>query len=116
MTVLLIRRFTFLAVVLGTVGGGLTAARPAPVVTTGQLVERMTGAIENLRYLRCSAKIQERLGREVKPSNSLMKLSFKPFRVYLKDNKNVEAMQTLMCLNCCQKKNLKQSKKQQKNW
>lgn len=92
MTVSLIRRFTFLAVVLVALGGGLTVARPAPVITTGQLVERMTNAIENLRYLRCSAKAQERIGRDVKPSSSVMKLSFKPFRVYLKDNKNVEVL------------------------
>lgn len=92
MTVLLIRRFIFLAILLVALGGVLTAARPAPAVTTGQLVERMTSAIENLRYVRCSAKVQERLGREVKPSSSLMKLSFKPFRVYLKDNKNVEVL------------------------
>lgn len=92
MTVLLIRRFVFLAVVSLALGSVLTAAQPAPVITTGQLVERMTGAVENLRYLRCSAKAQERLGRGVKPSSSVMKLSFRPFRVYLKDNKSVEVL------------------------
>lgn len=92
MTVLLIRRFIFLAVVSVALGSLLTAARPAPGITTGQLVERMTSAIENLRYLRCAAKAQERLGREIKPSSSLMKLSFNPFRVYLKDSKNVEVL------------------------
>ncbi|TPG61730.1 DUF1571 domain-containing protein [Hymenobacter nivis] len=92
MTALLIRHFIFLAVIGVALGGVLTAARPAPAITTGQLVERMTSAIENLRYLRCSAKAQERLGREVKPSSSTMKLGFNPFRVYLKDNKNVEVL------------------------
>lgn len=92
MSVLLTRRFIFLAVLSIVLGGALTAARPAPAITTGQLVERMSSAIENLRFLRCTAKAQERLGREVKPSSSVMKLSFKPFRVYLKDNKNVEVL------------------------
>jgi len=78
----------FLALVLRTAAG----PAPAPAITTEQLVARMSSAIDNLRYLRCSAKAQERIGREIKPSNSLMKLAFNPLRVYLKDNKNVEVL------------------------
>ena len=90
------RRFGFSATVLLALGLLLTAARPAPApaaaITTEQLVARLSSAIDNLRYLRCSAKAQERIGREIKPSSSLMKLTFKPLRVYLKDNKNVEVL------------------------
>ncbi|MFD1469180.1 DUF1571 domain-containing protein [Hymenobacter caeli] len=72
----------------------LAAGRPAaaPAITTEQLVARLSTAIEGLRYLRCSARAQERIGNAVKPSSSNMKLSFSPFRVYLKDNKNVEVL------------------------
>ena len=72
----------------------MAAGRPAtvPGITTEQLVARMSSAIEELRYLRCSAKVQERIGREVKASSSGMKLSFSPLRVYLKDSKNVEVL------------------------
>ncbi len=90
------RRFSFLVTASIALELLLTAARPAaapaPAVTTEQLVAHMSSAIDNLRYLRCSAKAQERIGREVKPSTSLMKLTFKPLRVYLKDNKNVEVL------------------------
>ncbi len=94
MVFLFARRFGFFAASFLVLSSLLMAARPAegPAITTEQLIARMSSAIDNLRYLRCSVKAQERIGREVKPSSSLMKLTFNPLRVYIKDNKNVEVL------------------------
>lgn len=88
------RRFGFFAFIVLVSGWLLTAGRPAgaPAISTEQLVVYMSSAIDNLRYLRCSVKAQERIGHEIKTSSSAMKLTFKPLQVYLKDNKNVEVL------------------------
>ncbi len=95
MIVSLAHRCGFSVAVFSALGLLLTAARPAapaPAITTEQLVARMSSAIENLRYLRCSVKAQERIGHEIKSSSSVMKLIFNPLRIYLKDNRNVEVL------------------------
>ena len=73
---------------------GLLGATPPPTgsITTEQLTSRMTKAIEGLTYLRCNVKAQERLGTQIRTANSAMKISFNPFRVYIKNPDGVELL------------------------
>jgi hypothetical protein len=64
----------------------------APSITTEQLTSRMSAAIEGLRSLRCTVKAQERIAGKIVPARSLMKMTFKPFRVYVKNQKGVEVL------------------------
>ncbi|MDO7876089.1 DUF1571 domain-containing protein [Hymenobacter sp. ASUV-10] len=64
----------------------------APSITTEQLTSRMSTAIEGLRSLRCTVKAQERIAGKIVPARSLMKMTFKPFRVYVKNQKGVEVL------------------------
>jgi hypothetical protein len=64
----------------------------APSITTEQLTTRMSAAIEGLRTLRCTVKAQERIAGKIVPARSLMKMTFKPFRVYVKNQKGVEVL------------------------
>ena len=68
------------------------AGRSRPAVTTELLISRLSAAIENLRYLRCSVRAQERVGGKVNHASSKMKLTFKPLRVYIKNQKNIEVL------------------------
>ncbi len=73
---------------------GLVGATPPPAgsITTEQLIDRLTKAIENLTYLRCNVRAQERLGTQVRTANSAMKISFNPFRAYIKNPNGVELL------------------------
>lgn len=78
-------------------GLALLAARPAaapaaPSITTEQLTSRLSSAIENLRYLRCTVKAQERIGSSYNTARSDMKLTFSPLRIYIKNQKGVEVL------------------------
>ena len=64
----------------------------APSITTEQLTSRMSAAIEGLRALRCTVKAQERIAGKIVPARSIMKMTFKPFRVYVKNQKGVEVL------------------------
>ncbi len=81
----------FLAVAAGT-AGLLAAVSPAAPITTEQLTSRLNAAINGLQYLRCSVRAQERLGTELKVARSQMKLSFKPLRIYIKNDRGVEVL------------------------
>ena len=84
-----------LAWLLAPLGGlALLAARPAaaPGISTEQLTSRLSSAIENLRYLRCTVRAQERIGGSYNTARSDMKLSFKPLRIYIKNQKGVEVL------------------------
>ena len=72
----------------------LAAAAPAQpsTLTTEQLTTRMSAAIENLKYLRCTVKAQERIGNNINPARSIMKLTYKPLRIYIKNQKGVEVL------------------------
>ena len=72
----------------------LAAAAPAqpPTLTTEQLTSRMSAAIENLKYLRCTVKAQERIGNNINQARSIMKLTYKPLRIYIKNQKGVEVL------------------------
>jgi len=91
-------RCRFLLFVVG-LGGplGLLAARLGPVappapVTTEQLTARLSAAIESLRTLRCTVRAQERIGGKYHQARSLMKLTYRPLRIYIKNQKNVEVL------------------------
>jgi hypothetical protein len=66
-------------------------AATAPI-TTQQLISQLTAAIENLKSLRCQAEAQERIGTKYVPDHTVMKLAFKPLRVYIKNGKGVEVL------------------------
>lgn len=88
-------RYTFLgfAAIAGAVVA-LTAAMapPPPPITTEQLTARMSAAIEGLKTLRCTVKAQERIGSNINQARSIMKLTYKPLRIYIKNQKGVEVL------------------------
>ena len=63
-----------------------------PGITSEQLISRLSTAIENLRFLRCTVKAQERIGTKVNQARSIMKLSFKPLRIYIKNQRGIEVL------------------------
>ncbi len=65
---------------------------PAAPITTQQLISQLSTAIQNLKSLRCTADARERIGNKYVPDRSLMKLSFNPLRVYIKNGKGVEVL------------------------
>lgn len=70
----------------------LAATPPAPAITTEQLTTRLSAAIENLKTLRCTVKAQERIGDHVNQARSAMKVTSRPLRVYIKNQKGVEVL------------------------
>jgi hypothetical protein len=69
------------------------AIAPAlPPITTQQLMSQLTAAIQNLKTLRCAADASERIGSKYVKDHSVMKLTFNPMRVYLKNGKGVEVL------------------------
>lgn len=68
------------------------ATPPAALITTEQLTARMGAAIEGLKYLRCTVKAQERVGGSIHHARSIMKIAYKPLRIYIKDQKGVEIL------------------------
>jgi hypothetical protein len=63
-----------------------------PAITTEQLTARMSAAIEGLKTLRCVVKAQERIGGNINQARSIMKLTYKPLRIYIKNQKGVEVL------------------------
>ena len=71
----------------------LAAAAPAAApITTEQLTARMGAAIEGLKYLRCTVKAQERIEGSIQQARSIMKIGYKPLRIYIKNQKGVEVL------------------------
>jgi hypothetical protein len=69
------------------------AIAPAlPPITTQQLMSQLTAAIQNLKTLRCAADASERIGSKYVKDHSVMKLTFNPMRVYLKNGKGIEVL------------------------
>ncbi|MDB5233926.1 MAG: hypothetical protein JWR44_919 [Hymenobacter sp.] len=64
----------------------------APPVTTEQLTARMSAAIEGLKTLRCTVKAQERIEGSIHQARSIMKITYKPLRIYIKNQKGVEVL------------------------
>ncbi|OGX84497.1 hypothetical protein BEN47_16230 [Hymenobacter lapidarius] len=69
------------------------ASAPAPpTLSTEQLTSRLSSAIETLKTLRCNVKAQERIGSGINRAQSIMKISYKPLRIYIKNQKGVEVL------------------------
>jgi len=89
-------RYSFRCIwLLGTLG--LLAAiprqhQPPGGITTDQLTARLNTAIENLKTLRCTVKAQERIEGGIHQARSIMKLTYKPLRIYIKNQKGVEVL------------------------
>ena len=80
---------------VGALAGLVAAAAPAPPhtnISTEQLTSRLSAAIENLKYLRCTVNAQERIDGSIKQARSIMKLTYKPLRIYIKNQKGVEVL------------------------
>ncbi|MBT9394668.1 DUF1571 domain-containing protein [Hymenobacter sp. NST-14] len=74
-------------------GLGSTATIPAePKITTDVLVSRLSSAIENLKTLRCNVRAQERIGAAYQQNRTAMKMSFNPYKVYLRNDKGIEVL------------------------
>jgi len=70
----------------------LAAAPAPPSVTTEQLTTRLSAAIENLKTLRCGVKAQERIGGNINRTQSIMKITYNPLRIYVRNQKGVEVL------------------------
>ena len=69
-----------------------TAPATSPSITTEQLTTRMSSAIEGLKFLRCTVKAQERIEGSIHQARSIMKLTYNPLRIYIKNQKAVEVL------------------------
>ena len=69
-----------------------TPAAPPSTINTEQLTTRLSAAIENLKFLRCTVKAQERIDGSIHQARSIMKLTYKPLRIYIKNQKGVEVL------------------------
>lgn len=65
---------------------------PVEPISTQQLITRLSSAIQSLKTLRCLVDSEERIGRSYTPGLTLMKLSFSPLKIYIKNQKNVEIL------------------------
>ncbi|SNR57686.1 MULTISPECIES: DUF1571 domain-containing protein [Hymenobacter] len=69
-----------------------TAPKPTEKLTTDQVISRLSGAIENLKSLRCNVRAQERIAGSYQQARTTMKMSFKPYKVYLRNQKGIEVL------------------------
>jgi hypothetical protein len=67
-------------------------ATPPPTITTAQLISRLTASIQGLSSIRCNAEARERVGNKTAPDFTAMKIAYRPYRVYLKNQKGVEVL------------------------
>lgn len=68
------------------------SASPVAPITTAQLTARLTAAIQTLKSLRCNADARERIDNKLVADYTVMKITFNPYRVYLKNRKGVEVL------------------------
>jgi hypothetical protein len=90
----LFSRFAFIGLSVASLSSWALAAPTLPVapITTQQLITRLTTAIQALKSMRCDAEARERIGSKMMPDFTAMKISFNPYRVYLKNRKGVEVL------------------------
>jgi hypothetical protein len=86
------RRFFFSSLSVAGIAGWAFAAPAAAPITTQQLVGRLTTAIQALKSIRCDAEARERIGSKTVPDFTTMKITFNPYRMYLKNRKGVEVL------------------------
>jgi len=74
----------------------LTTMAAAPAAadkpTTEQLLSRLSTAIDNLKTLRCTVRARERVNGKYVAAVSDLKLASSPLRVYLRNQKGIEAL------------------------
>ena len=83
--------FLLTGIIFGSVAGERVAT-PPPAITTAQLITRLTAAIQGLSSIRCNAEARERVGTKTAPDYTAMKIAYRPYRVYLKNQKGVEVL------------------------
>lgn len=88
------RRFYYLPVLA--LAGLLSSSAPlpavAPTISTETLISRLSSAIANLKTLRCNVRGQERVGGSYQQARTVMKMSFDPYKVYLRNDKGIEVL------------------------
>jgi hypothetical protein len=85
-------RFVFIGLSVGSLSGWALTTPPTAPITTQQLITRLTVAVQTLKSLRCDAEARERIGNKTVPDFTAMKITFNPYRVYLKNRKGVEVL------------------------
>lgn len=83
--------FLLTGIIFGSVAGERVVT-PPPAITTAQLITRLTAAIQGLSSIRCNAEARERVGTKTAPDYTAMKIAYRPYRVYLKNQKGVEVL------------------------
>jgi hypothetical protein len=86
------RSFLFIGLSVAGLSGWAWAAPVAAPITTQQLITRLSTAIQTLKSIRCDAEARERIGNKTVPDFTAMKITFNPYRVYLKNRKSVEVL------------------------
>jgi Protein of unknown function (DUF1571)/LysM domain len=74
---------------------GLTtvaAISPEANPTTDQLISRLSTSIQGLKTLRCTVRAQERVPGGIQQARTLMKISFGPYKVYMRNHKGIEIL------------------------
>jgi len=87
-----LRHFLFSSLSVAGIAGWAFAVPSAAPITTQQLIGRLTTAIQTLKSIRCDAEARERIGNKSVPDFTAMKITFNPYRVYLKNRKGVEVL------------------------
>ncbi|UOQ77468.1 DUF1571 domain-containing protein [Hymenobacter sp. 5516J-16] len=85
-------RFFRLFTVAGLALSSMAAIPADTKLTTEQLISRLTAAIENLKTLRCNVRAQERIDGSYQQARTSMKMAFKPYKVYLRNQKGIEVL------------------------
>jgi hypothetical protein len=85
-------RFAFIGLSVASLSGWALTPPSAAPITTPQLIARLTTAIQTLKSMRCDAEARERIGNKTVPDFTAMKITFNPYRAYLKNRKGVEVL------------------------
>jgi hypothetical protein len=85
-------RIPFFISIITATCGGMIPAPAASSMTTQLLTSRLITAIKTLKSIRCNAEAIERIGNKTAPDYTTMKITFNPYRVYLKNQKGVEVL------------------------
>lgn len=88
----MLSRFLFISLSVASLSDWTLAVPVAAPITTQQLITRLTTAVQTLKSIRCDAEARERIGTKTLPDFTTMKITFNPYRVYLKNRKGVEVL------------------------
>ncbi|GAA4349427.1 hypothetical protein GCM10023185_06160 [Hymenobacter saemangeumensis] len=67
-------------------------AQPPVNLTTEQLIFRLRSAIEGLQTMRCTMRAQERMQGKIIQARNLVKVNFRPLKVYIKKQDGIEVL------------------------